>query len=234
MSESVRFVCLANSTKNRGRCIAGRIIGEDREFGSWIRPVSARPTREVDLGEMRLLDGSTPSLLDIIEVNVTNLPVHSLGHQVENRLIDRSAPWRRLGRISVEELGRATEPSGELWGHGFSSSKGQHDRIPATDLAYFRHSLRLVHVPLVTIQVTDAYSLSGEDRKQVRALFRLGNVGYCLKVKDPDIELPYLQREKGEYRLGPSFVTVSVAEPYDDGYGYKLVAAIIEDVSRNA
>ena len=31
----------------------------------------------------------------------------------------------------------------------------------------------------------------------------------------------------GEYRIGEAYVTVSLAEPHEDGYSYKLVAAII-------
>ncbi|WP_375233212.1 dual OB domain-containing protein [Pseudomonas syringae] len=39
MPHTLDMVCLANSWKHGGRCIAGKIYGGDRS-GEWIRPVS--------------------------------------------------------------------------------------------------------------------------------------------------------------------------------------------------
>ena len=36
--DSIKIVCLANSRKISGRCIAGKIM----DSGKWIRPVSSR------------------------------------------------------------------------------------------------------------------------------------------------------------------------------------------------
>ena len=47
MTKINRIVCLANSRKLAGRCIAGREWSEAREAGCWIRPVSVRSSREV-------------------------------------------------------------------------------------------------------------------------------------------------------------------------------------------
>ena len=42
-TNTIEIVCLANSRKISGRCIAGKIISEKR----WIRPISSRDSEEI-------------------------------------------------------------------------------------------------------------------------------------------------------------------------------------------
>ena len=50
MAYEKEIVCLANSRKTAGRCVAGieRVAGEWR---GWVRPVSARRTEEISAEE---------------------------------------------------------------------------------------------------------------------------------------------------------------------------------------
>jgi len=41
------------------------------------------------------------------------------------------------------------------------------------------------------------------------------------------MEAAYKDRGAGIYPIGECFVTVSLSEPHDDGYCYKLVAAVM-------
>ena len=55
-----RVVCLANSRKLSGRCVAGKELVSDRPL-RWLRPVSNREHEEVSEYERQYEDGSGPA-----------------------------------------------------------------------------------------------------------------------------------------------------------------------------
>lgn len=62
-----KIICLANSRKYYGRCIAGKEVnGLD-----WIRPISSRDNEELLLSHIKYSNGAEVGLLDIIEVDLT-------------------------------------------------------------------------------------------------------------------------------------------------------------------
>mgnify|MGYP007100546515 CR=1 FL=1 len=67
----------------------------------------------------------------------------------------------------------------------------------------------------------------GNNRRRLQARFRYNGTDYAFRITDPVIEQKYLALEDGDYVLGESYLTVSLGEPYTDGYCYKLVAAVI-------
>lgn len=219
MAETKRILCVANSRKLSGRCVAGIEILDDDEMAGWIRPVSARPTHEVSELEREYRDGSDPKVLDIIDIPL--LSHRPDGFQTENWLLDTDNYWVRRGGADWAFLEPLLTEARPLWLNGFSSSNGENDRVPDENTATFRDSLRLIRVRGATLRVMDGFR-----RREVRAGFTHAGGTYWLKVTDPVIERMAKQKENGDYRLGESAFTVSLGETFQ-GYAYKLVAAIM-------
>jgi hypothetical protein len=53
------ILCLANSRKMSGRCIAGKEFDNGR-LGAWLRPISARATEELSDDDRNYEDGEDP------------------------------------------------------------------------------------------------------------------------------------------------------------------------------
>lgn len=219
-----RIVCLANSRKLHGRCIAGREYNNGRA-GSWVRPVSTRPHEEVSEYERQYEDGSDPQVLDIICVPL--LERRPRDFQQENWLLDSTLYWRREGRLQCEDLGALVEMDGPLWLNGHSTFSGTNDRIPLELAQSLRTSLRLIYVESLVLAVCMPGQAFGNSKRRVQAQFKWAGVFYRLWVTDPRIERHYLAMADGRYPLDECYLTISLGEPHNDAC-YKLVAAIIE------
>lgn len=220
MAETKRILCLANSRKLSGRCVAGiEIVGDG--VAGWIRPVSGRATHEISETEREYRDGSDPKVLDVIDVP---LIAHSpFGFQTENWLLDPAHYWVRRGAADWASLEQLMKDSRRLWLNGYSSSNGENDRVPDEKAVGLLDSLRLVKVQKATLKVMDGFT----GRREVRAGFTHAGKSYWLRVTDPEIERAAKKKENGEYTLGESAFTISLGETFQ-GYAYKLVAAVIQ------
>ena len=225
MTESKRIVCLANSRKLAGRCIAGREWSEARGAGRWVRPVSARAGREVSEHERQYEDGSDPRVLDI--VNVPVLKPMPEDWQTENWLLDPEYYWGKEGTYSWFDLPRLVDPVTPLWLDGYSTYHGRNDKIPIESIASLSSSLRLIHVGRLELEVFSPGEAFGNPKRRVQGRFSHAGKGYALWVTDPGYERKYLAKLDGAYEIGECYLTVSLGEPYE-GACYKLIAAIIE------
>jgi len=220
-----RIVCLANSRKMSGRCIAGKELLDDGKIGGWIRPVSARETEEVSEWERQYVDGSDPRLLDVIDVPL--LYASPKSYQQENWLLAPEYYWEKVRLATATELPQFTDPAPPLWTDGYSTVNGHNDRIPLDQVSTITDSLRLVKVENLELQVSQPGMDFGNYRRRVQGRFRHNGVDYWLRVTDPVYERQYLQKPNGQYPMGECFLTVSLGEPFH-GYAYKLIAAIIK------
>ena len=101
------IICLANSRKMSGRCIAGKVY-EDEKLGEWIRPVSGRPHEEISEEDRRYSDGGRARLLDIVSIRFKK---HNPGtYQTENHQIDDNIYWEKEGHADRKLLRRRRLP----------------------------------------------------------------------------------------------------------------------------
>ena len=224
--KKIKIVCLANCRKLSGRCVAGKILGENK----WIRPVSNRNTEEISDVEQQYESGHQPQLLDIIELRVKEHRPRL--HQSENYLIDNEFQWKKIGKYT-DNLDNLLDNPELLWGVGndrnYSSYEGVNDRIPDYECNNYNQSLYLIKPQSLMIFVR----LEGEEfdrpRRKVRIQFKYNNILYRFPVTDPLIESKYLSMHNGSYNLDVKnkYLCVSIGMPYE-GYCYKFVAALIE------
>ena len=225
VSRSKRIVCLANSRKLSGRCIAGREWTEEEGVGSWVRSVSAREHQEVSEYERQYEDGSDPRVLDIIEIPVLEpLPRDC---QTENWLLDPQHYWERTGTYSPLDLPALTDPVEPFWIDGYSTHHGRNDRIPVDSTDSITSSLRLIRVDELGLEVFMPGDAFGNTKRRVQGRFAHSGQEYAFWVTDPQYERRYLAKLDGSYRLGECYLTISLGEPHE-GFFYKLIAALIE------
>ena len=221
----VDIICLANSFKEGGRCVAGlRTDGK-----GWVRPV-APDTSHSQLYErqLKLDDGTEPQLLDVVTVDLHE--ARPAPGQPENWVIGKT-PWvlweRPAGRQLEPRLRSALNRNETLLGFDGRS-------IPESDAGSVTSSLTLVAPPVVL------WSL-GRDvgyRQQPAVLLKLGAKWLRLPVTDP-VWVPLIVRhlsgkEAGWHKneaagIPPGakvWITVSLSEPFH-GQCYKLAAAIV-------
>lgn len=225
-----RIICLANSKKLKGRCLAGKLYTHGR-IGSWIRPVSSRTEDSLNELERHVGKDSEPQLLDILEFGIKkSIPS---GHQVENWLINPNRLMVRTGRISPTELLPAVDKPINLWHTGKSSkTHGKNDLVPENRIADSNCSLYLIKIENLKIQVvTHNYGYSS---RQVRGEFTYVGEDYNLVITDPVIDAEYKAKLDGFYEIKNLLLTISLAKTdYEvrksesSGY-YKLIAGVIK------
>ncbi len=219
-----RIMCLTNSRKLNGRCIAGKELLGNRAIG-WIRPVSSREHEEVSEYERQYENGSDPRVLDIVDVPL--LTARPKSYQQENWLLDPDRYWVRAGRVAWSDLERLAEHDEPLWINSYSTYNGLNDRIPLLLAETLKNSLRLVRVDRLTLAVFKPGEAFGNLKRRVQGRFHHAGEEYRLWVTDPRYERTYLAKADGEYEIGESFLTISLGEPHNEAC-YKLIAAIIQ------
>ncbi|MCW8880410.1 MAG: hypothetical protein OQK04_09060 [Kangiellaceae bacterium] len=214
------IICLANSRKLSGRCIAGKEF-TNNIIGEWIRPVSERASHEISEKDRRYENGSRAQVFDIIDIEYKGHENHPV--QRENYVIDDRYYWAKTSSYSGNLNALLDNPM-TLWSND-SSYNGVNDRISSDSITQPIQTLYFISPEKLEIVVQIEGAEFNNGKKKVRARFEYLGVNYFIAVTDPIIEQTYLASGEGTYPVsGTSYMTISLG--YFDGYWYKLAALI--------
>lgn len=211
----VKFVCLANSFKEGGKCVAGILLEESREQGIPEKPVWIRPVTRSHHGEIPALEVGEIELLDIIEVEIAEKE-ESLPHQTENYYYVPGS-MKLKGRLTPTDLNRYLDEVHQL----IFGNRGK---------AVSKESITRIGYSLSLIQVTDFHAYeriySDSPFPQVRGKFNYHQVEHDFPITDPDF-LWDRKRNPGKYDTPqPAYLTLSLGTEFE-GWYYKLIVAVI-------
>ncbi|MGD2181888.1 dual OB domain-containing protein [Lusitaniella coriacea] len=235
------IICLANSVKYGGRCIAG--IKTDGS--GWFRPVSDREYGALHEEHYLLENEREPQLFDILQIDCAHLCPQP--HQPENWQISDKwwECWKWVGRATIEQLNallaeemKAASRTPHLLGN-------QRDRVEWENLQEnpAKASLCLIRPQTLTWKI-ESYREGG--KRRFRAIFTLQGIEYNLSVTDPIWRETLDRLPDGEYdaqkaievlnleRFAPDgfLLVISLGEPFQPAeekgeYCFKLVAAVL-------
>jgi hypothetical protein len=204
----VEIVCLANSAKHGGRCLAGINL----DSGRWVRPVSDQQEGQLRPSAMKISVGGVireVGPLDVIDLG----PIRARPEvgQPENVVFESgiaSIGFRHS--ISINQLGRFIQREGNLL-------FGDLPYVPKARALDVRSSLALIEVN------EPRFWISPNKPNQLRVCFDFAKVQYDLPVTDTAPWTVLAKRDPASAGDGRWLFTVSLGVPY---YGklYKLVA----------
>lgn len=217
-----RIVCLANSFKTGGFCIAGKEVLPSG-YGRWVRPVSARLSAEVRPEECRYGDGGLPKLLDVIDIPL--LRPDPRMHQTENYLIDAGRRWVKTDELPIRALRQMEEHPQTLWINSDKTRAGAFNCLSQDEAASLHDSLTLIRPDNFTVKV-GSQTREGKPERTYHGAFSYRTVLYVLKLTDPQAIAPFKNSQESDYPFNNVHICVSLTEPFKDNRCHKLVAAV--------
>lgn len=218
---TVDVVCLANSRKQGGRCVAGlRMDG-----GGWVRPVSTEPEGVLQAWHYTLANGREAALLDILRMRL--VCPQPAPHHPENWLMD-TGQWETMSRVRLpqmlEFLRQSVTTGPDLLGG--TESRIEYEALRRKPAAA---SLALVRPQDLHWQIEESPQAG---KRRTRAAFTLAGAPYSLPLTDPlwlkRLESLPIGCRSWEANEQEALLTISLSEPFaGDGFCYKLVAAVV-------
>jgi len=208
------FICLANSKKENGRCIAGIELKNGEPLLSdgklkWLRPVCKTTHGEVPLDLV-----SHIKLLDIVEIEILNKVPD--GFQSENLLFDAKS-ITVIGTFSINRINQLYNNSVKF----IFGNKGT--AVPESEIDFIFNSLMIVQVN--KYEIVEKSSAYYTNKQQIRIKFSYNQNQYDFPITD----LAFCNQYKLNNNIfikTPIYLTLSLAVNHN-GWHSKLVAGII-------
>lgn len=202
------FVCLANSKKRGGSCIAGK----DTVSKAWVRPVPSQQGGAWNIIGLDVLDEfSFPS--------GNRVP---LDHQTEN-VLAQPGNWQIRSRNNFGAIRNMLDRPQAIW--RFPGDTHQ-DRVSFAKIQTMgvANSLYLIEVQGMLFH----YAPGARGRMHLKSKFAYNGFVYDFSVTDPMVDTDLSAMVGGNYRcVNPiNYVCISLGENYN-GFCYKLIASVI-------
>ena len=200
----VRIVCLANSFKLYGRCLAGILLDDNNipiKPNIWFRPISKTKHGEVDTAIV-----SHINLLDIIELEVSDF-IDKNNYQSENvYFTDNSI--RKIGVLDKKYLDNMIETDSLIFGN-------RKKAISKDCICFLQKSLMFIKI--------ESYEVTENEKIKISFEYK-GTFYKEITITDPSFICNYKQ---GNFsNIKPIYLSLSVAMKYNDWYT-KLVTGVI-------
>ncbi|MBI3412048.1 MAG: hypothetical protein HY040_27270 [Planctomycetes bacterium] len=211
------ILCLANSRKHGGRCVAGL----SADGAGWVRAVSPTGDGTLSIAHYTFADGAEAAPLDLVEIPIQESRPRK--HHPEDWVI-AGERWRRLPRLADQDIVRLLRPHVEA---GPALIRGTGDRIAFASIEEKPMEKSLALAMPESIELYRKQTLRGS--WLARGRFRLAGASYDLGLTDPvwvnsvtHTEQPTNVKPAGKRIL----LTISLSEMFE-GCFFKLIATLL-------
>ncbi|MCU0567558.1 MAG: hypothetical protein MUF49_13290 [Oculatellaceae cyanobacterium Prado106] len=208
------IICLANSDKRGGRCVAGL----KTDGSGWLRPVSRQPGGILQ-PEHYLLDiDCEPQLFDILELDCAAHRPEC--HQPENWLI-QPKQWRFVGFPDLPQLNEILKPELEKSAALSTLFGNLGDRVDYPSLQKNPTAYSLLYLKPEKVQwVVQDYII----HKKYRAIFFSNLVQYNFPITDPiwKAQMDQAKLPEGQYSSAQIIDKLGLSDFTDDGFRFTM------------
>ena len=211
----IRIVCLANSFKTSGRCLAGiQLDSANKPLFDQSRPKWIRPTCNFGQTEVPTSSAEPFELLDVIEFEAGI--ARPEGHQSENVHFDLKS-LRKVGEFPHDDLGHICDNSNMLFGNIDTAVSEEEGKV-------LKYSLMLIRVSQFGLKQVPSFNPLGNPK--TRGVFRHSNTIYDLPVTDPN----YQVKNNCNLKIDQGYLCLSLGMLFSNRY-YKLIAGVLQPKS---